>query len=69
MKADVAHDRVARLSPEQASYLAADPARVQLVGQEMWGGQSNNLWWEWIGGIAALVGAGVLVYVFGFEND
>jgi hypothetical protein len=67
--ADTAHERVARLSPEQAAYLAADPARVQLVGQEMFAGQSNNLWWEWIGGIAALVGTGIFIYVFGFEND
>jgi hypothetical protein len=67
--ADAARERVARLSPEQAAYLAADPARVQVVGQEMFAGQSNNLWWEWVGGIAALVGAGILVYVFAFEND
>jgi len=67
--ADSARERVARLSADEAAYLASDPSRVQVVGQEMWAGQSNNLWWEWVGGIAALVGTGVLVYVFGFEND
>ena len=35
----------------------------------MWGGQSNNLWWEWVGGAVMLAAAVFGIYVFGFSND
>jgi hypothetical protein len=61
--AATARDRVQRLSADEAAYLAADPNRVQIVGQEIWAGQSNNFWWEWLFGAAAVVGAVVLIWV------
>jgi hypothetical protein len=61
--------RAERLTDDQAAYFAHDPERLQLVGQEMWGGQSDNLWWEWVFGIAALVGVGFGIYIFAESND
>ena len=59
-----ARAHVLQLTDEEASYFAWDPARIQLAGrQEMFGGQSDNFWWEWILGIAALGGAGVFMYM------
>jgi hypothetical protein len=61
--------RAARLTDDQASFFAQNPDRLQLVGQEMWGGQSDNLWWEWILGAAALAGVGFGYYIFAVRND
>ena len=58
---DAAKDQVKNLTDDQSRYFAAAPERIQLVGQENWGGQSDNLWWEWVFGIAALVGVAVLL--------
>lgn len=66
---DAAKARVARLSAEETIFFASDERRVQVVGQEMWAGQSNNLWWEWLGGLAALGGVAFGAYVFGRAND
>ena len=65
MTADAAKDQVSQLTVEQTKYFAASPERIQLVGQgENWGGQSDNLWWEWVFGIAMLaVGVGVIIIV------
>ena len=69
LQADASRERLARLTPDEAAFFAAQPERVQVVGQEMWAGQANNLWWEWLFGIGALVGAGFIVYNFGVAND
>ena len=66
---DAAKARVARLSAEETAFFASDERRVQVVGQEMWAGQSNNLWWEWLYGLGALAGVGFGVYIFGSAND
>jgi hypothetical protein len=52
-----------QLTDDEAAYFAFNPARLQLAGQEMFGGQSDNFWWEWLFGTAALVGAGVAIVV------
>jgi hypothetical protein len=67
--ADLAKARVKRLTDDEAAFFAADAQRVQIVGQEMWGGQSDNLWWEWLFGIGALVGVGIGYYFFAIDND
>lgn len=64
-----AQARAARLSEAEAAFFAADAQRIQLVGQEMWGGQSDNLWWEWVFGIGTLVGVGFGYYIFAIAND
>jgi hypothetical protein len=64
LSADAAKDQVLKLTEEQTKYFAASPDRIQLVGQgEVWGGQSDNLWWEWVFGIAALAAAGVIIII------
>ncbi len=45
------------LTDREAAYFAQNPDRVQIAGQEPFGGQSDNLWWEWVFGGAALIGA------------
>jgi hypothetical protein len=57
-----------QLTENEASYFAWNPARLQLAGQENFGGQSDNFWWEWLFGAAALVGAGVAIYFLAFEE-
>ena len=65
MTADAAKDQVSQLTVDQTKYFAGNPDRIQLVGQgENFGGQSDNLWWEWVFGIAMLaVGVGVIIIV------
>jgi hypothetical protein len=64
LSADAAKDQVQKLTEEQTKYFAASPERIQLVGQgENWGGQSDNLWWEWVFGIAALAAAGAIIII------
>ena len=65
MTADAAKDQVQQLTTEQTKYFAGNPGRIQLVGQaENFGGQSDNMWWEWVFGIAMLaVGVGVIIIV------
>lgn len=64
VEAQQARAHAQQLTDEEASYFAWNPARLQLAGrQEMFGGQSDNFWWEWILGIAALGGAGVFMYM------
>jgi hypothetical protein len=52
-----------RLTEEEAAYFAYNPSRVQLVGQEAWAGQADIFWWEWLLGLAALVGVGAWIYL------
>ena len=64
LSADAARDQVQKLDVDQTKYFAANLDRIQLVGQgENWGGQSDNLWWEWLLGIAVLVGVVIFVAV------
>jgi hypothetical protein len=58
---DAAKEQIQKLTDDQTAYFAGNPERIQLVGQEQWGGQSDNLWWEWLFGLVALVGVGVLI--------
>lgn len=62
-----ARERAASLSPEAAAYFAQDTNRLQAAGQEMWGGQSDNLWWEWLFG-AAMLGGSIAALVV-ISND
>ncbi len=66
---EAAADQAGRLTEREAGYFARDLNRVQLAGQEIWGGQSDNLWWEWVFGLVSLGGVGALYYVFGVRND
>jgi len=54
---DQAVGQAQQLTDREAAYFAQNPSRVQIAGQEPFGGQSDNLWWEWVFGIAALAGA------------
>jgi|SRR6185436_3486221 len=64
LTADAAKDQAQKLTVEQTKYFAANTDRIQLAGQgENWGGQSDNLWWEWLFGIAALAGAAVVLII------
>ena len=63
LTADAAKDQVQKLTEDQTRYFAGAPERIQLVGQENFGGQSDNLWWEWVLGAALLIGVGVFIVV------
>jgi hypothetical protein len=65
--ADAAKGQVQNLTDEQTKYFAASAERIQLVGQENFGGQSDNLWWEWVFGILAL-GAAVGIIMIAVSN-
>jgi hypothetical protein len=67
--AESARERTARLTPDEAAYFAVTPERVQVVGQEPFGGQSNNMWYEWLFGLAALAGGVAVLVWFGVSND
>jgi hypothetical protein len=57
MTRDAAVSQAQQLTDGEAAYFAQNPDRVQFVGQEIWAGQADLLWWEWVFGIAALAGA------------
>jgi hypothetical protein len=64
LTADAAKDQVQKLNVDQTKYFAANVDRIQLVGQgENWGGQSDNLWWEWLFGIVVLIGVAVFIII------
>lgn len=64
LTADAARDQAEKLTVEQTKYFAGNPDRVQLVGQgENFGGQSDNLWWEWVFGIGMLAVAGGIIII------
>ena len=52
---DAATAQTQQLTDREATYFAQNPDRVQVAGQEMWAGQTDLLWWEWVLGIVALV--------------
>ncbi len=64
ISAETAKEQIQKLTDDQTNYFAGSPERIQLVGQENFGGQSDNLGWEWVFGLAALAGAVVLMVVF-----
>ena len=57
LKSEDAKLRAQRLTEDEAAYFAQNTNRIQVVGQEPFGGQTDLLWWEWVFGIAALAGA------------
>jgi hypothetical protein len=61
VSSDAAKEQIQKLTDEQTNYFAGNPERIQLVGQENWGGQSDNLWWEWVFGVLALVAVGAFI--------
>jgi hypothetical protein len=64
LTADAAKEQTLKLSVDQTKYFAANLDRIQLAGQgENWGGQSDNLWWEWLFGIAILIVAGAVIVI------
>ena len=64
LTADAAKDQAQKLTVEQTKYFAANVDRIQLAGQgENWGGQSDNLWWEWLFGILALVAVAAVIII------
>ena len=64
LTADAAKDQVQKLNVDQTKYFASNLDRVQLVGQaENFGGQSDNLWWEWLFGIGILLVAGAVIVI------
>ena len=64
---ETAKSQVQNLTDAQTRYFADSAERVQLVGQENFGGQSDNLWWEWVFGILAL-GAAVGIIMIALNN-
>jgi hypothetical protein len=69
LSAEQARAQALDLTSGEAEYFARSPERLQWVGQEMWAGQSDNMWWEWLFGLAALAGVGVGFYIFAVVND
>lgn len=64
LTADAARDQVQKLTVDQTRYFASNPDRIQLVGQgENFGGQSDNMWWEWVFGIGMLAVAGAIIVI------
>jgi hypothetical protein len=63
VSADAAKEQIGKLTDDQTHYFAGNPERIQLVGQENWGGQSDNLWWEWVFGLAALALVAVFIVI------
>lgn len=62
--ADAAKDQVQKLTVDQTRYFADNPDRVQLVGQgENFGGQSDNMWWEWVFGIGMIAVTAAVVLI------
>lgn len=68
VSSETAKDHLKSLTDDQTNYFAANPERIQLVGQENWGGQSDNLWWEWVLGLAALAAVAWFI-VFEIHNQ
>jgi len=67
--ADAARAQARELTSAELAYFAQNPDRLQRAGQEIFGGQSDNFWWEWVFGIGALVGVGFGYYIFAIAND
>ena len=59
-----AADRASRLTDAEAAYFAQNTDRVRMVGQEMWGGQTTNLWWEFTLGLFYLVATVIAISIW-----
>jgi len=62
MSREAAASHAQQLTDSETAYFAQNPDRVQFVGQEIWAGQADLLWWEWLFGSLALVGGAGLIY-------
>lgn len=62
MSREAAASHTQMLTDSETAYFAQNPDRVQFVGQEIWAGQADLLWWEWLFGTLALVGGVGLIY-------
>lgn len=51
------------LAADEAAYFAANPDRIQVAGQEIWGGQANPMWWELLFGAAFLGGTIAVLWI------
>jgi hypothetical protein len=70
MDAEAAKASAVRLTPTELTFFAADPQRVQPVGQQdMFAGQTVNMWWESLGGAAFLAGGLGLAYYMIHNNE
>jgi hypothetical protein len=59
-----------KLTPSELRFFAADTARLQPVGQQdMFSGQTVNMWYESIGGAALLAGGFGLAYYMIHNNE
>lgn len=67
LKSQTAHLRAQGMTDEEAAYFADDVQRIQVSGQEIWAGQTDMLWYEWIGGLAALGGTVALIFFMANE--
>lgn len=65
-----ARSQVNSLTQSEVAYFNADLSRVQVVGagQDLWAGQSDNLWYETVLGIVATVGS-IVGIVFALNNN
>ena len=59
-----------KLTPSELRFFAADTARLQPVGQQdMFAGQTVNMWFESLGGAAFLAGGLGLAYYMIHNNE
>jgi hypothetical protein len=59
-----------RLTPSELRFFAADTGRLQPVGQQdMFSGQTVNMWYESLGGAALLAGGFGLAYYMIHNNE
>jgi hypothetical protein len=65
MSKDAALSQSQELTDTETAYFAHHPDRIQIVGQEPFGGQTDLLWWEWVGGLLAI--AGVVFWAVNFR--
>ena len=68
--ASTARTSADRLTPAELRFFAADTARLQPVGQQdMFAGQTVNMWFESIGGACFLAGGLGLAYYMIHNNE
>src|SRR5262245_28967831 len=68
--AEAAKDEVARMTAGDVSYFARNVDRVQVVGaaQDLFSGESDNLWYETLGGLG-FIGVGALLLLIMSSNS
>ena len=66
LKSENAKLRTQGMTSDEAAYFAGNVDRIQVSGQELWAGQTDMMWYEWIGGVIALGGTiGGIIYFAG----